>query len=102
MPCKLPNGETYDCGEFEVVMDKCLKLADYDNIAQRRAEAEARGKLYGVGVSSSVDPSGSPAPEAAELRFDPGGTVTVMTASTAGGQSHATIYTQIVSETLGD
>ncbi len=101
MPCKLPNGETYDCGEFEVVMDKCLKLADYDNIAQRRAEAEARGKLYGVGVSSSVDPSGSPAPEAAELRFDPGGTVTVMTASTAGGQSHATIYTQIVSETLG-
>ena len=57
--------------------------------------------MYGVGVSSSVDPSGSPAPEAAELRFDQGGTVTVMTASTAGGQSHATIYTQIVSETLG-
>ena len=101
MPCKLPNGETYDCGEFEVVMDKCLELAEYDKIAERRAEAEARGMLYGVGVSSSVDPSGSPAPEAAELRFDPGGTVTVMTASTAGGQSHATIYTQIVSETLG-
>ena len=43
-----------------------------------------RGKLLGVGVSSSVDPSGSPAPEAVELRFDPGGTVTVLAASTAG------------------
>lgn len=37
----------------------------------------------------------------AELRFDPSGTVTVLTASTAGGQSHQTIYTQIVSEVLG-
>ena len=101
MPFKLPNGQTYDCGEFEVVMDKCLKLADYESGSKRRKDAEARGNLYGIGVSSSVDPSGSPAPEAAELRFDPGGTVTVMTASTAGGQSHATIYTQIVSETLG-
>ncbi|MHA1108846.1 MAG: xanthine dehydrogenase family protein molybdopterin-binding subunit, partial [Alphaproteobacteria bacterium] len=101
MPCKLPNGNSYDCGEFEAVMDKCLTLADYDGAAARRDEAKARGKLLGIGVSSSVDPSGSPAPEAAELRFDPGGTVTVLTASTAGGQSHATIYTQIVSDRLG-
>ena len=101
MPCKLPNGHYYDVGEFEAVMEKCLKLADYSNVARRRAEANARGKLFGVGVSSSVDPSGSPAPEMAELRFDPGGTVTVLTASTAGGQSHATIFTQIVSDILG-
>jgi len=101
MPVKLPNGTSYDCGEFETVMDKCLALADYAGTAARKAEAKARGRLLGVGVSSSVDPSGSPAPEAIELRFDPGGTVTVMAASTAGGQSHATIYTQIVSERLG-
>ncbi len=101
MPVKLPNGASYDCGEFEAVMDKCLAQADYAGAAKRKAEAQARGMLYGVGVSSSVDPSGSPAPECAELRFNPGGTVTVLTASTAGGQSHATIYTQIVSQTLG-
>jgi carbon-monoxide dehydrogenase large subunit len=101
MPYKLPNGMTYDCGEFETVMDKCLEKADYAGAARRKDAARARGRLLGVGVSSSVDPSGSPAPEAAELRFDPGGTVTVLTASTAGGQSHATIYTQIVSDMLG-
>lgn len=101
MPVKLANGQSYDCGEFETVMDKCLELSDYKNIAARREEAKSRGKLLGVGVSSSVDPSASPAPEMAELRFDPGGTVTVLTASTAGGQSHQTIYTQIVSDILG-
>lgn len=101
MPVKLPTGQTYDCGEFETVMDKCLTLADYDGIDARREDAKSRGRLFGVGVSSSVDPSGSPAVEAVELRFDPSGSVTVMTASTAGGQSHATIYTQIVSEKLG-
>jgi len=101
MPVKLANGQSYDCGEFEALMDKCITLADYKNIEARRKNAEARGKLYGVGVSAAVDPSGSPAPEMAELRFDPSGTVTVLTASTAGGQSHQTIYTQIVSEVLG-
>ena len=101
MPYKLPNGQKYDCGEFEVVMDKCLRLADYAGVPARKEEARKRGRLLGVGVSSSVDPSGSPAPETAELRFDPGGTVTVLAASTAGGQCHATIYTQIVSDTLG-
>ena len=101
MPVKLPSGMKYDCGEFERVMDICLKRADYAGARKRKAEAESRGMLLGIGVSSSVDPSGSPAPECAELRFDPGGTVTVLGASTAGGQGHATIYTQIVSQTLG-
>ena len=101
VPYKHAVGTYIDSGEFEAVMDKCLDLADYNGAPVRKAEAEARGKLYGIGVSSSIDPSGSPAPETAELRFDPGGTVTVLAASTAGGQSHATIYTQIVSETLG-
>lgn len=101
MPYKSANGQKIDCGDFEAVMDKCLKLADYAGVAKRKEEARMRGKLYGVGVSSSIDPSGSPAPETAELRFDPGGTVTVLAASTAGGQQHATIYTQIVSDVLG-
>lgn len=101
MPYKSANGQKIDCGEFETVMDKCLKLADYAGVAKRKEEARKRGKLLGVGVSSSIDPSGSPAPETAELRFDPSGSVTVLTASTAGGQQHATIYTQIVSDVLG-
>ena len=101
MPCKLPNGASYDCGDFEAVLDKALKLSDYAGAANRKAQAKASGKLHGVGISQSVDPSAGPSPETAEMRFDPGGNVTVLVGSTAGGQSHETIYTQIVSDRLG-
>ena len=87
--------------EFEIIMDKCLKIADYVGSSQRIETAKILGKLRGIGVSTTVDPSAGPSPETAELRFDPGGTVTVLVGSTAGGQSHETIYTQIVSERLG-
>ena len=60
MPVKLANGQSYDCGEFEALMDKCITLADYQNIETRRKNAEARGKLYGVGVSAAVDPQEAP------------------------------------------
>ena len=101
MPFTLPIKQTYDCGDFTAVLDKCLAKADYAGADARKEEATARGKLRGVGVSSTVDPSAGPSPETAELRFDPGGTVTVLVGSTAGGQSHETIYTQIVSDRLG-
>jgi carbon-monoxide dehydrogenase large subunit len=101
MPYKLPTGSTYDCGEFEAVMDKCLAKADYAGATARKEEAKANGKLRGIGISSSVDPSAGPSPETAELRFDPGGTATIIVGSTAGGQSHETIYTQIISDRLG-
>ena len=101
MPVKLPNHSTYDCGDFEAVLDKCLAQSDYAGAGARKAESKARGKLRGVGVSQSVDPSAGPSPETAEVRFDPGGNVTLLVGSTAGGQSHETIYTQIVSDRLG-
>jgi len=101
MPYRLPTGGVYDCGEFEAVMDKCLAKADYNGAVTRKEEAKARGKLRGIGISTSVDPSAGPSPETAELRFDPGGTATIIVGSTAGGQSHETIYTQIISDRLG-
>ena len=105
MPYTLPvggaYGGAYDCGEFEAVMDKCLDRADYAGAPTRKSAARARGRLRGVGVSTIADPSASPTPETAELRFDPGGTVTILVGTTAGGQSHETIYTQIVSDRLG-
>jgi|MEHZ01.4.fsa_nt_MEHZ011037588.1_3 carbon-monoxide dehydrogenase large subunit len=100
MPYSLPSGGAYDCGEFEAVMDKCLVRSGYAGVASRIMDAKAEGMLRGVGVSTTVDPSAGPSPETAEVRFDPGGNVTVLVGSTAGGQSHATIYTQILSDML--
>ena len=101
MPYATPLGVTYDCGEFERVLDKCLAKADYANVATRKAEAGARGKLLGVGICTAVDASAPPSPETAEVRFDPQGTATILVGSTAQGQGHETIYTQLVSQALG-
>jgi carbon-monoxide dehydrogenase large subunit len=101
LPYKSMTGETYDCANFPAVLEKALAKADYAGAERRRAESKARGKLRGVGLSCTIDPSAGPSPEAAELRFDPGGGLTILVGSTAGGQSHETIYTQIVSQTLG-
>ncbi|MEC9077697.1 MAG: molybdopterin cofactor-binding domain-containing protein, partial [Pseudomonadota bacterium] len=101
MPYRCPTGETYDCGDFEKVLNKCLETADYKDAQKRREAARSQGCLYGIGVSMAVDPSAGPSPETAELRFDPGGDLTILCGTTAGGQSHETIYTQIVSDKLG-
>ena len=70
MPYRLPTGGGYDCGEFEAVMDKCLALADYAAAGVRKEAAKANGRLRGVGVSSSVDPSAGPSPETTFLVFN--------------------------------
>ncbi|MFN3890583.1 MAG: xanthine dehydrogenase family protein molybdopterin-binding subunit [Beijerinckiaceae bacterium] len=101
MPYKTATGDVYDCGDFPATFEKALKKADYAGAEARKAASRARGLLRGVGVSYTVDPSAGPSPEAAELRFDPSGAVTILVGSTAGGQSHETIYTQIVSQRLG-
>jgi carbon-monoxide dehydrogenase large subunit len=101
MPYRTATGDVYDCGDFPAALEKALKKADYKGVQARKAQSAARGLLRGVGISCTVDPSAGPSPEAAELRFDPSGSVTILVGSTAGGQSHETIYTQIVSERLG-
>ena len=50
MPYKTALTFTYDCGEFEGNMQKAAELAELDGFAARRTEAEARGKLRGIGL----------------------------------------------------
>jgi aerobic carbon-monoxide dehydrogenase large subunit len=57
-PYKTANGTVYDCGDFEGVMNKALKLADYDGFAARKKQSEAQGKLRGIGVACYLEASG--------------------------------------------
>ena len=47
MPYKNPMEQTYDCGEFEKMLDQALALADWNGFAARRAASEQRGLLRG-------------------------------------------------------
>ncbi|HEX3807749.1 MAG TPA: molybdopterin cofactor-binding domain-containing protein, partial [Gaiellaceae bacterium] len=55
MPYTTPNGCVYDSGDYARMLDIALDLIDYDTIPARRADAESRGKLLGVGIGSTLD-----------------------------------------------
>jgi len=101
MPYRTPLGQTYDCGDFLKNMDDCRRLADYDGVATRRADARARGKILGVGVANVCEPAAGRAFEHAELRFDPSGSVTILAGAMDHGQGHGTTFKQVVSDRLG-
>jgi len=50
-PYTTAHGAVYDSGEFEVVLDKALKAADWSGFEQRRAASAARGRLRGRGIA---------------------------------------------------
>ena len=104
----------YDSGNFAGALDSALKLADYKGFENRRKDAEKRGKLRGIGLSSYIEACGiAPSAvvgslgagvglyEAAEVRFHPTGGVTVFTGSHSHGQGHETTFAQLVHESLG-
>jgi len=103
MPYKTANGTTYDCGEFENVMDKALALADWSGFPARREESKRDGKLRGIGVATFLEISapGLAPKDQAHARFDKGGNLHVYTASQSGGQGHETAFARIVREGLG-
>ena len=101
MPFKTGLIFTYDSGEFEKNLDLGLELAKASDFERRRAESHARGKLRGLGLSNTIERAAAGGFEAAELRFDRGGTVTVLAGSITQGMGHETIYKQLVCDRLG-
>ncbi|HEX5321148.1 MAG TPA: xanthine dehydrogenase family protein molybdopterin-binding subunit [Stellaceae bacterium] len=101
MPFKSGLTFTYDCGEFAKNLDLALKLADYAGFEARRAESKARGRLRGIGLSNTIERAAAGGFEAAEIRFDKGGTATLLSGSITQGMGHETVYKQLMSDRLG-
>jgi aerobic carbon-monoxide dehydrogenase large subunit len=91
----------YDCGEFARILDMALKLVDAAGFEARRAEAKSRGKLRGIGLSYTIERAAAGGFEAAEVRFDKGGTVTLLSGSITQGMGHETVYKQLLCDRLG-
>jgi carbon-monoxide dehydrogenase large subunit len=75
-------------------------MADWDWFAARRGATEAAGLRRGRGIAYFIE-QGGVFNERMELRFDPGGTVTIVAGTFSHGQGHETTYAQMVSEWLG-
>jgi aerobic carbon-monoxide dehydrogenase large subunit len=93
-------GWTYDSGEFARLTDRCLEISDWNGFSTRKATSEKNGKLRGRALIYYLEDSGV-FNERMELRFDPGGNVTIVAGTHNHGQGHATTYAQLVSDWLG-
>ena len=113
-PYAAAAGLEYDSGDYDAVMDVLETKADLSGFAARRAESESRGMLRGLGVNSYIEACGI-APsnlvgvlgsrvglyDAATVRVNATGNISVMVGAHSHGQGHETAFPQIVSDMLG-
>lgn len=107
-------GLEYDAGNYDALMDKMEEVADVKGFAARRKESEANGMLRGLGVNAYIEACGI-APsnlvgvlgsrvglyDAATVRVNATGNLSVMVGAHSHGQGHETVFPQVVADMLG-
>ena len=113
-PYASPAGLTYDIGNFQDTLEKAIAIGDVAGFEKRRAASAARGKLRGMGLATWIEACGI-APsniagilgarvglyDAATVRVNATGNVSVMVGAHSHGQSHETVFAQIVADRFG-
>jgi aerobic carbon-monoxide dehydrogenase large subunit len=99
LPYATPTLWNYDSGEFQRLMDKCIEFSDWKGFAARKKASQKNGKLRGRAVSYYIE-FGGIFNDRMDLRFDPGGTLTILGGTHSHGQGHATVFAQLVHEWL--
>ncbi len=105
-PAQLPYtnavGQVYDSGAFAHMLDRAVKLSDWDGFNARKRAAKKRGLLYGRGLTSYIEWTGGRVhTEKVSLHATAEGRVVLHSATMAMGQGLQTTYTQMVSDSLG-
>jgi aerobic carbon-monoxide dehydrogenase large subunit len=105
-PAQLPYtnavGQVYDSGAFAHMLDRAVKLSDWDGFNARKRAAKKKGLLYGRGLTSYIEWTGGRVhTEKVSLHATSEGRVVLHSATMAMGQGLQTTYTQMVSDSLG-
>lgn len=113
-PYATPVAVEYDTGDYEATMVKLEEMADFGGFAARRAASEKAGKWRGLGVNCYIEACGI-APsnlvgqlgaraglyDAATVRVNATGSISVMVGAHSHGQGHETSFPQVISEMIG-
>lgn len=110
-PYHAPTGVTYDSGNYEMVLNRALELADYQGWRERQRERRSTGhpRPLGIGLATFVESTGFTAlgtgpgmpQEAATVRIMADGTVLVQSGVASTGQGHFTVFAQIAAGVFG-
>ena len=115
-PKQIASGLTIDSGDYHASLDKLLEMLDLDAIHADQAARRERNDPVQIGVGfSTYNEMCGLAPsrilgairyaaggwESATIRFQPLGSVQVVTGTSPHGQGHETAWSQIVADLLG-
>ncbi|MBV9971311.1 MAG: molybdopterin-dependent oxidoreductase, partial [Xanthobacteraceae bacterium] len=111
-PAEIPSGHVVTNVTARETFARALERIDYPTLQAELAESRRAGRIVGFGLATSIEPApatpsffaavGFPfLDEAARVRMEPDGHITVFTAQKPHGQSHETTLSQLVADTLG-
>jgi carbon-monoxide dehydrogenase large subunit len=102
-PFKTATGLAYDSGNYQVALDKALKLAGYDKLRSEQKRLRSRGRYLGIGLSTYVEicAMGPGFWEYGKVEVGPDGKVKVYSGASPHGQGQKTSFAQIVADQLG-
>jgi carbon-monoxide dehydrogenase large subunit len=103
-PFKTATGIAYDSGNYDLALNKALKLVGYEKLRRDQKRLRDRGRYLGIGLSTYVEicamgPKGMW--EYGKVQVEPSGKVTVLSGASPHGQGQQTSFAQIVADELG-
>jgi len=106
MPYENAMHKTYDSGQFELVMNKAIALAEWDGFAARAADAKSRGRLRGRGVATFLEWTGADVFEervtvTVSATGKNEGEIEIFNALQGMGQGLATTFAQVAVDVFG-
>ncbi len=102
MPYRNPMGKTYDSGNFELILNEALALADWKGFATRHADAQRRGRLRGRGMATFLEWTGADVfDERVTVTVSGDGYIEIFSATQAMGQGLVTTYAQLAVDVFG-
>ena len=113
-PYATPVAVEYDTGDYHATMDKLEEIGDFSGFEARRKESVAKGKWRGLGINNYIEACGI-APsnlvgqlgaraglyDAATVRVNATGSISVMVGAHSHGQGHETAFPQVVADMIG-
>ncbi|MEX0788989.1 MAG: xanthine dehydrogenase family protein molybdopterin-binding subunit [Anaerolineales bacterium] len=91
----------YDSGNYLPVLERAMKMIDYDAFRAAQAPRRADGRRIGIGIVTYVEGTGIGPYEGARVQIEASGKVSVSTGVGTQGQGHFTTFAQIAAAQLG-
>ena len=98
-PYKTSIGETYDVGDFDMVLSRAG--AQVQGFADREAADAERGLIRGQGLCYYIESILGDPSEGAKIEFCEDGTVNLYVGTQSNGQGHETVYARFLSDQTG-